>query len=240
MIIAPKESTTLWLRNTVEQEVGELSAPGVSDPHQYFRASHGMKPLVFLSHRGLDTKETIVRPTDWFLTKILGVRSFFDDNPESGLVPGDDQMKSLLENAHLCNIAVVVLSPSFLESECCVMELNTLMRRWDLRNVTLLPALWDISNVDGYASDLKSIVWLKSRTTDPAAYLVETLWPSLVRSVGGGSGNNGRPEWSSLSYEDLLTQYVHEMNNMTNTPDLPESLVRFAAEHGRTTTAAPT
>ena len=223
--------TTSWSRNGVEQQIGELSAPGVSDPYQYFRPTHSWSPRIFLSHRGPDTKETIVRPTDWFLSKILRVDSFFDANPETGMIPSGDQAKTLLQNAHLCNFALVVLSPHFRESKYCVMELNTLMHRWDLRNVTLLPALWEISNVDGYASDLNSIIWLTSSTTDPAAYLVDTLWPSMVRSLGGGIGRNGRPEWSDLRYGDLLAQYVQETSSTTHTPAVPASLLQFAENH---------
>ena len=224
------------LQNGAEQEVDELSAPGVSNPHEYFRAEHGLLPRVFLSHRGPDTKEIIVRPTDWFLSKILGINSFFDDNSETGMIPSGDQLKTLLENAHLCNFALVVLSPGFRESKYCVKELNTLLHRWDLHNVTLLPALWEISDVDGYASDLNSIIWLKSRTTDPAAYLVDTLWPSLVRSLGGGGSgrNGGRAEWSDLRYGDLLAQYVRETSSTTNTPAVPQPLLQFAQCVGQT------
>jgi hypothetical protein len=83
--------------------------------------------VFFLSHRGPDTKEILVRPLSYILSE-LGIPHFFDQS--------DDSMKLALTNSEQmaraawhCRMGVVILSPHFADSKWCLRELNTFLLR---------------------------------------------------------------------------------------------------------------
>ena len=175
-------------------------------------------PYFFLSHNGRDAKEEIARPSHWFLETILKVDTFMDD---AVMAPGQDKMLSLIKPAHRCTHAVVVLSPSFRKSKYCVKELNTFMERYDRRDgIRVIPALWRVEDVDGYAEDLDQINWLRNRNeaNDAADFLVSTLWPAIMIALG-------KDPFDRPKLENFLTQYV--VKHRTRVP-IPVSLERLA------------
>lgn len=206
-------------QNGSEHEVGPLFSEDVPVPSRVYGMQLTCAPYFFLSHNGKDAKEHIARPSHWFLEKILKVKAFMDD---AVMAPGEDKMLSLLKPAHQCTHAVVVLSPSFRKSEYCVKELNTFMERHDRRDgIRVIPALWRVDNVEGYAEDLDRIVWLRSNseTNDAADYLVSILWPAIMRSLG-------REPYDQPKLERFLTQYVTKHRTHIS---IPVSLERLAA-----------
>lgn len=87
--------------------------------------------VFFLSHRGPDTKEILVRPLS-FILRQLGIPHFFDQSDDSmklGKTNGD-QMASA---AWHCRVGVVILSAHFADSKWCLRELNTFLHRRQLK-----------------------------------------------------------------------------------------------------------
>jgi hypothetical protein len=204
-----------------EREVGVLAVKGVSDPSILWPVDVSKGPLVFLSHRGPETKEGIVRPTNWFLREKMDVRTFFD---ESSMVPGHEKMLSLTQAAHSCSHALVLLTPDFRTSEYCVMELNTFMMRRDRGTCKIIPALWNMGTIkgEGYAPGLNDINWLKQEPRDDfPTYLTERLWPFLLQELGKTVRN-------PLNLRECLIQYVKENRGNKAIPPSLERLVTDA------------
>mmetsp|Transcript_27326 Transcript_27326/g.38652 ORF Transcript_27326/g.38652 Transcript_27326/m.38652 type:complete len:158 (-) Transcript_27326:661-1134(-) len=136
--------------------VGKLECKTVNDPSAFFSPSERF--YVFVSFRGPDTREIIARPTYWFLKNKLKVEAFLDDE---SMGEGEIQDKSLLTAAYKCTHALVLVSPGFRESDDCVKELNTFMyRHTNKNNITIIPALWGITNLKGYVNAFQTIVWV--------------------------------------------------------------------------------
>ena len=213
---------TRALRNGREIDVGELTVQGVTDPGSVWKVDFAGDPYVFLSHRGQDAKDEIIRPTNWFLSEILKVRTFFDAET---MPPGDEKTRSLIEPAHECTHAVVFVSPSFRESKYCVMELNTFVSRHRRGGVSLIPCLWHINDVyglQGYAPVLKQVTWLKPGTWDAPSYLVSKLWPVLMQKL---------ERRTQTPLKTLLLQYVQENRRDDTTPPIPQSLEKWFHEN---------
>ena len=89
------------------------------------------KNKAFLSHRGPDTKERLVRPMSLMLSEGK-VPHFFDQSKEhaSGLPPGQENFKGIQYAVWNCMLGVAFLSQLFHKSSWCVWELNTLLHRW--------------------------------------------------------------------------------------------------------------
>lgn len=200
------------------KDVGELGMNRSVKPRS------GKEPYVFLSHRGSDTKEIIARPTFWFLHEVLGIDTFFDDE---SMTTGEEKMRSLVEPAHQCTLPVILLSPKFRESDYCVMELNTFMSRLASResDYFILPFLWNLENVGGFAPALNDINWRAARTDNPAKFMVETLWPCLLERLKCGKD---RPDWDAYDLRKLLASYVEENRGSAVIPPIPSCLKSFA------------
>jgi len=106
--------------------------------------------VFFLSHRGPDTKESLVRPLSYILTQ-LKIPNFFDQSDESMRPgrPADEQMASAAWN---CHVGVAILSNRFADSMWCLKELNTFLLRNHLERpkavlfpVYFAPQLFDTS-----------------------------------------------------------------------------------------------
>jgi len=83
--------------------------------------------VFFLSHRGPDTKEALVRPLS-FILKEMNVPHFFDQNDEA-MQLGKVNSNQMAEAAWAARVGVVVLSDRFAESKWCLRELNTFLLR---------------------------------------------------------------------------------------------------------------
>lgn len=187
-------------------------------------------PLVFLSHTGRDgVKEEICRPTHWFLThKVFGNNNgnqgqvFFDD---ASMPAGQEKTLCLLQQAHRCTHAVVILSPSFRYRKYCVMEINTFMvRRFVKRNdnLTVIPVLWNLDQAHGYAPAVQELGWIASRgLRDPADFMVEVLWPFLMKQFAKGAT-------SESTYKAWLVDYVTSHRGRGRVA-IPPALERFCA-----------
>ena len=94
-----------------------------------FPADGQRRPLVFfLSHRGPDTKERLVRPVHFILHK-LGVDHFFDQDPREGIRLMEDNGREMAEALYGAQVVVLFLSEGFSDSKWCVMEANAALRR---------------------------------------------------------------------------------------------------------------
>jgi hypothetical protein len=207
-----------------EIDVGELSVKGVTDPGSVWEVAHGGEKFIFLSHRGPDTKEEIVRPTNWFLSNKLHVKTFFD---VSTMAAGDDKTRSLIEPAHQCTHALVLLSPHFRLSKYCIKELNTFMVRKHRGNLRLIPALWLMTDTDvaiGYSPAVKEITWLKSGTWDAPTFMIEKLWPMLLQQLQ-------REIPKSTTLPSLLVEYIQVSRKDGTTPPIPQSLEKWFHEN---------
>ena len=183
-------------------------------------------PLVFLSCTDRDAvKGEIARPTHWFLTSILEVEAFLDEYDTEA---GSPVVEALVRPANTCTHALVILSPSFRKREFCVRELNTFMARLRSKDgISIIPALWLTENVEGYHRDVDKLIWVGDKETrDPATYMVHTLWPVLVRQLGG-------TEIGTELLEKRLVQYVQSQRGLTCS--IPSSLERFARNRERQT-----
>jgi hypothetical protein len=83
--------------------------------------------IFFLSHRGPDTKEALVRPLSFILDK-LGVPHFFDQSDDA-MKLGKMNYEQMAEATWSCRVGVVVLSDAFCKSSWCLKELNTFLLR---------------------------------------------------------------------------------------------------------------
>ena len=106
------------------------------------------KPYVFLSYTGRDgVKESLARPTQWFLRHVLGVDCFLDDGGD--IRPGQDKMEFVVLPAYQCTHALLIFSPRFRTRHFCVMGVNTFLGRWQRKDgLQISPALWGVDNVD--------------------------------------------------------------------------------------------
>ena len=105
------------------------------------------------------------------------------------------------------------------------MELNTLMRRKTKGEVELIPALWEIENVDGYNFLLKGIAWANPPTNDPSLFLTKIIFPLLAKKFGAAGDY-----WDDERFEMVLLDYVDENRWRHN---FPKSLEKFAEERTR-------
>jgi hypothetical protein len=105
--------------------------------------------IFFLSHRGPDTKEALVRPLSFMLTK-LGLSHFFDQN-DAAMQLGRNNVDQISRAAWT---SLIMLSDDFAKSKGRLRELNTFLLR--LRNtsscsstsssqVALIPVYYDPS-----------------------------------------------------------------------------------------------
>jgi len=83
--------------------------------------------VFFLSHRGPDTKKDLVRPLSYILSQ-LRVPHFFDQSDESMRL-GLDSVFQMQQAAWYCHVGVVIFSAGFRDSEWCLKELNTFLKR---------------------------------------------------------------------------------------------------------------
>jgi hypothetical protein len=143
--------------------IGDLSArlPELAPPRQGF--------LIFLSHRGPDTKEKLARPLWWILEK-LGIHSFFDQSFD-GIPVGEDNKEMMSGAAYGCRVGVMIFSPHFTDSEWCVWEANTFLHRHDEKKdiVRVVPVFFgcdiDQSEYKPFKSRSFSSVLYKSAKT---------------------------------------------------------------------------
>ena len=208
---------TTLLQNGKEIFVGELSLKDVKNPQDKWHMS--TTPYIFLSHTGRDgAKKDIIRPTYWFLTEVLKVRAFLD---EQNALTGVHKVLALMEPAYTCTHALLILSPSFRTREFCVLELNTFMGRLRRQGkIRVLPALWLMDNLDGYDSKVDDLIrFVNADTRDSVHYMVQFLWPALVEELG-------LPEMSTKDMKAHLYRYVEEHRGEQH--DIPTDLERFA------------
>jgi len=83
--------------------------------------------IFFLSHRGLDTKDALVRPLSFILGK-LGLHHFFDQSDHS-MKLGKENASQMAHAAWSCHVGVVIISDNFEHSKWCLRELNTFLLR---------------------------------------------------------------------------------------------------------------
>jgi len=76
-----------------------------------------------------------------------------------------------------------------------------------------------MKKAEGYNDAVKDLIWIgDGQTKSCAIYMVQTLWPALVRELG-------RPEISAEIMEQHLVQYVESHRG---TDDIPSDLETFA------------
>lgn len=215
--------TLQLLKGALVKDVGHLERPAV--------ATSDCK--IFLSCTQSDkTKELIARPTHWFLTNILGISTFLDEQDDPNRGRPNDQI--LAENAYGCAYAIAILSPNYRLRRDCVRELNTFQRRLCEAEAMLfraIPVLWKIGNTAGYSSFWDSQSWINNAEINdsPVQFLTQELWPRLLTLLredgvpmtqrcavfGGRTCLLGWPllrktEESTAWMEEKLAQYVRE------------------------------
>lgn len=164
-----------------EKNVGVLGASSITQ-----KSSMSAEDDVFISHTGQDkpnnVKELFARPAYWFLKQVIGVNACFDDGPGE-LEIGGEVTEELTRRAYQCTHALVILSPRFRERRMCVKELNTFMRRLQSNDgIRVVLVMWEIDNLEGYHDQLGELVrFPQSKTNNPVEFLVQTLWPELLR-----------------------------------------------------------
>lgn len=132
-----------------------------------------------IPYRRDDVKRKIARPTYWFVKNVLKLRAFVG---EVDTTAGADVDAALFYPAYECTHALVILSPKFREHRYCVKELNTFMeRRSKNGGCVVLPALYLLTNLEGYVDELSSIIWLSNGSSGAVDYMVLDLWPRLHR-----------------------------------------------------------
>jgi hypothetical protein len=76
--------------------------------------------VFFLSHRGPDAKDQLVRPLAHIL-KHFRVRVFFDQDPEDGIRHMKPNHREIARGLYACRVGVVFVSDGFLASKwCCI------------------------------------------------------------------------------------------------------------------------
>lgn len=191
------DETLLLLPGGKTRPVGELAHEDVGDPERFMSDTD----YVFLSHTGKDgVKDEIARPTYWFLTAVLGVQAFLDEQSPDW---GSHITEAVGKAAYRCTHAVVILSPTFREREYCVLELNTFMRRWRNKDgIQVLPILHGIRDVKGYHAEVNNLIRKGSQAMQSGAdCMVDDLWPALLRKLK-------RPAMTKDQLEELLAEYV--------------------------------
>jgi WD40 repeat protein len=179
----PTAPTSLWTRRLLpdgdDESVGVLDVDDLdTPPEEEWPMSE--EPYVFISHTGKDNvKELVARPVHFFLEKVLKVKAFLDDG---SVLAGTDTTEVLAANAYRCTHALVVFSPSYRTRRFCVKELNTFMKRRSKGDgIRIIPTLWGVSNLNDYHSDVSNLAWVACTSTYIVDFLVQTLWPELLK-----------------------------------------------------------
>ena len=79
---------------------------------------------IFLSHRGPEIKDKLVRPLAYLL-KQIGLRIFFDQDSKDGIQGGQINSEEMRHALWGSKCVVLFLTPKFCESKWCVKEANT-------------------------------------------------------------------------------------------------------------------
>ena len=97
---------------------------------------------LFLSHRGPDTKEQLVRALHFILDE-QKVAHFFDQDAVHGITLGENNADEMARGLFGCRLALVFFSKRFHESRWCVKEVNTILQRQeDERANIILPVFY--------------------------------------------------------------------------------------------------
>lgn len=108
-----------------------------SHQNQIQLAKHVTKPCdVFLNHRGIDTKRTIVSLLYDHLSR-LNLRPFLDNK---NMKPGDKLFDKIDSAIQSCKVGVAVFSPRYCDSYFCLHELALFMES----NKKVIPIFCDI------------------------------------------------------------------------------------------------
>ncbi|KAL6205680.1 PREDICTED: protein PHLOEM PROTEIN 2-LIKE A5 [Fragaria vesca subsp. vesca] len=108
-----------------------------SHQNQIQLAKHVTKPCdVFLNHRGIDTKRTIVSLLYDHLSR-LNLRPFLDNK---NMKPGDKLFDKIDSAIRSCKVGVAVFSPRYCDSYFCLHELAMFMES----NKKVIPIFCDI------------------------------------------------------------------------------------------------
>jgi hypothetical protein len=161
---------------------------------------------VYIIHRGPDTKEAIVKPLASALNK-LGVSTFNDTSPAS-MLPGDDNFVIMQHGLSGCRFAAVLLSETFLHSEHCVKEVNTMLKREQEESKRLLiPFYYGISLDDSRFEVLKyRNALLKNPHEGARTYTIK-----MVKSI---LGKLERPIPSSRRLTNLFLDYDQSLREI--------------------------
>lgn len=169
------------LPSGLERDVGVLGLEGVERPEETWPTNESA--YFFLSHTGRDgVKEELALPTKYFLEQVLGVEKAFLDQQDSIL--GERITKAIVKPAYKCTHALVLISPRFREQKWCVRELNTFLERKRREDIEVLLVLWKVENLDGFHPDTDKLVWLRAETHCSPNFMVQFLWPELIRKMG--------------------------------------------------------
>mmetsp|Transcript_22252 Transcript_22252/g.40441 ORF Transcript_22252/g.40441 Transcript_22252/m.40441 type:complete len:385 (+) Transcript_22252:121-1275(+) len=161
---------------------------------------------VYIIHRGPDTKEAIVKPLASALNK-LGVSTFSDTSPAS-MLPGDDNFVSMQHGLSGCRFAAVLLSETFLHSEHCVKEVNTMLKReQEEKKRLLIPFYYGISLDDSRFEVLK---YRNALLKDPH----EGARPYAIKMVKSILGKLERPIPSSKRLTNLFLDYDQSLREI--------------------------
>lgn len=191
--------------NGIELEIGDLLHDPKGEPLQtvdreIHRQNKTQSPHIFLSLTGRDdVRNTLVRPTRWFLEQELKVTAFLD---EQNLAGGQSIPDVLANEASNCSHAIVFISPNYRKRRFCVLELNTFMeRKRNQDGIQILPVLWDVDTMAGYHSELHKTVWISnSSRLDEINFLIRILWPGILRFLARNPRSTDRLEQDLCSY----------------------------------------
>jgi len=151
----------------------------------------------FLSHRGPDTKKTLVKPLSQLLNA-LGVSCFFDREIEVGMLNEAAVAQGLFNS----RFGLVFLSPNFFDSKWCLKELLTLHQRmkYDAAFAGIIPVFYDVKTdlsnisakqqqkIQAYKAEVKAVTHIAGMElpTDDGALrdaVSERLVPVLFKKL---------------------------------------------------------
>ncbi|KAI4299333.1 hypothetical protein L6164_032802 [Bauhinia variegata] len=157
---------------------------------------------VFLNHRGIDTKRTVVRLLYHHLKK-LRVKPFLDC---INMKPGDKLFDHINKSILECKVGVAVFSPHYCESYFCLHELALLIES----KKKLIPIFYDVKPSQLKVKDDGSLsakeLWRFSLALEEAKYTV------------GITYNSSNGDWSELvqSASDVIIKCLrgHKMRSI--------------------------
>ncbi|MED6149837.1 hypothetical protein PIB30_066421 [Stylosanthes scabra] len=141
----------------------------------------------FLSFRGKDTRNLF---TDFLYRELAKYQKLQVFRDEPGLEPGDEIQGTLMEAIKRSRMFIVVMSPNYLESRWCLMELKEMLKYSNKKKRSIFPIFYHVEPSEMRLRQTEESK--KAMETHEQRYGKDTVdsWKSALDTVSGLSGDH--------------------------------------------------